>query len=107
MEAIDTYKFLLTLGLKDSDFLLVDFLSNGMRTKEIALTVGRSVRTIESRIGILMERTKTKSQAHLVALFFRNKLIKQEYGCIGQGGRNVKFKCDKGERPEWLDSIEK
>jgi len=61
--------------IPDKEIKLVQLLANGMRSKEIALNTGISVRTVESNLDRLRLKTGCKSLPELVATFFRNKLI--------------------------------
>lgn len=54
---------------------IVDHLSLGLRPREIAETLGLSNRTIEAKIDQLRADYGCKTPAHLVGVFFRNKLI--------------------------------
>jgi len=57
------------------DIIIVQYLSDGLKTKDIANELGKSPRTIEAYIATLLWRHKAKSQAHLVAIFLRSELI--------------------------------
>lgn len=59
-----------------NDTELVQRLADGYRTSQIAQDWGISPRTIESRLDKLRAKTGCNSLPELVAVFFRNKLIK-------------------------------
>ena len=58
------------------DIEIVQYLSDGLKYKDIAKELNRSPRTIEAYIATLLCRHKAKSQAHLVGIFLRSELIK-------------------------------
>lgn len=55
---------------------IVQYLSNGFKSKDIAALLNLNPRTIESYIQRLLSKYEAKSQAHLVAIFLRSELIK-------------------------------
>lgn len=59
-----------------NDIELVQQLANGFRAAIIARDWGISRRTIEARLDKLRAKTGCNSLPELVAVFFRNKLIK-------------------------------
>jgi LuxR family transcriptional regulator len=74
MEAVIIRKGSVTLT--ERQVKIVEHLARGLRTKEIAAKLKISSRTTESHIDILRAKVDAKSQAHLVAIFIREGLIK-------------------------------
>ena len=64
------------INIKHGDIELVQRLADGHRTATIARDWGISRRTIESRLNKLRAKTGCSSLAQLVAVFFRNNLVK-------------------------------
>jgi DNA-binding NarL/FixJ family response regulator len=54
---------------------IVKSLSLGLRARDIGPKLKLSPRTAESRIDQIRKDYEAETQAHLVAIFFRNKLI--------------------------------
>jgi DNA-binding CsgD family transcriptional regulator len=63
-----------TLGVRDLE--IVQLLANDLRPKEIAEQLNTSIRSIEGRVLAIRKAFACNSVAGLVALFFRNKIIK-------------------------------
>lgn len=57
------------------DIVIVQYLADGLKCKDIAKELNKSPRPIEAYIATLLWRHKAKSQAHLVAIFLRSELI--------------------------------
>ena len=62
-----------SISQREVDF--VKMLSDGYSRKEISVKYKLSIRTIDAAIDRVKVKTGSKTMAHLVGLFFRNKLI--------------------------------
>jgi len=62
--------------VSSSEKEIVTWLSNGLTAKDISKLRKRSVRTIEGALDKIRAEYGCRNAAHLVGLFFRNKLIK-------------------------------
>jgi DNA-binding CsgD family transcriptional regulator len=66
------------LALTPSELRVVRLLANGMREKEVAATLGRSVHTIKRQIGSAMDRLHAPNAVAVVAAAFRTGQLKPE-----------------------------
>lgn len=56
--------------------LILEGVSNGLTTEEIAKGIGQSTRTLETNIQHLVKCFKCKNRTHLIATCIREKIIK-------------------------------
>jgi len=60
---------------KQMQIAIVKMLADGKTPKQIAPVIGRSSRTIESYIHLMLKVNDCKNTTNLVAEFLRNKII--------------------------------
>lgn len=65
----------MTLEIKKKYLLIVERLSYGLTSREIAEELGQSERTIETNIGILIKMLNCNNRVHLISTCIREKII--------------------------------
>lgn len=64
-----------TIEVSKKQIEIVQYLSNGLRVKEVANEMKEKQKTMEVTISRMMIKFDAKTQSELVSIFFRNKLI--------------------------------
>lgn len=64
-----------TTHLTDSDRLITKMIVNSMKTEQIALSLSRSIHTINNRRRTILKKTGCKNVAQLTAFCYEHKII--------------------------------